>query len=145
MAPCGEKTMMSISSKIGRVVIFLKLYRTTSDLVGHVSKCILDAEITHSEISARLEKLKENTVQCHNTKWEIKGKQTVSSAVCDEIVLQKQSLEETLFLSTLQKIPAEEIINGIAILQANKIIHVNGDIIRPVWHELQFLKTEAQR
>lgn len=137
--------MMSISSKIGRVVIFLKFYSTTSDLVGHVSKCILDAEITHSGISARLEKLKENIVQCHNAKWEIKGKQTVSSAVCDEIVLQKQSLEETLFLSTLQKIPAEEIINGIAILQANKIIHVNGDIIRPVWHELQFLKTEAQR
>ncbi|PIW35536.1 MAG: hypothetical protein COW26_03925, partial [Nitrosopumilales archaeon CG15_BIG_FIL_POST_REV_8_21_14_020_33_23] len=70
---------MSISSKIGRVVIFLKLYRTTSDLVGHVSKCILDAEITHSGISARLEKLKENIVQCHNAKWEIKGKQTVSS------------------------------------------------------------------
>lgn len=63
--------MMSISSKIGRVVIyFLKLYSTTSDdLVEHVSKCILDAEITH----------------------------------------------------------------------------VNGDIIRPVWHELQFLKTEVQR
>jgi len=137
--------MMSISSKIGRVVIFLKFYSTTSDLVGHVSKCILDAEITHSGISARLEKLKENIVQCHNAKWEIKGKQTVSSAVCDEIVLQKQSLEKILFLSTLQKIPAEEIINGIAILQANKIIHVNGDIIRPVWHELQFLKTEAQR
>lgn len=139
--------MMSISSKIGRVVIyFLKLYSTTSDdLVEHVSKCILDAEITHSGISARLEKLKENIVQCHNAKWEIKGKQTVSSAVCDEIVLQKQSLEEILFLSTLQKIPAEKIINGIAILQANEIIHVNGDIIRPVWHELQFLKTEVQR
>ena len=152
--------MMSIERQIDDSIIhLLKLHwPTTEDLTQHIAnkvqKTFPDAEITIDGVSARLETLQEElTVQQiqreQRTVWKICGDYTtIPNRVWNIITSLSKlecSLEHLVRTITLRhpEISADQVRNGVGILQSNGIIQVNNKIASPTNSEKLFLKEHS--